>query len=323
LRSPLAYALPTIKRVRIVRRADGYFCQFCIAVCRVVHHKPSGTQRGIDVGINAYYTDSAGTKVENPRYVKQAEERLSYWHREVSRKGIRYKKQKKPKTSKKQNTYPKGQPVVKVARVPEKHWHTPATTNQTIRRNQRRQRPHHPPPPPPPNQNIPPAEGKQSHHYQKAKKHLANTYLHLQRQREDYARKTACALVTSSDLIAYEDLQIRNMVKNHSLAKAISDVSWGRFLHWVRYYASQQGIPCIAVPPQFTSQDCSGILPDGSRCPERVHKSLSVRTHVCPRCGLVIDRDHNSGKLVLERGLLHLAISSSVPSGRRKQAHPA
>jgi len=155
----LAYALSTIKRVRLIRRADGYFCQFCIAVCRVVHHKPSGTQRGIDVGINAYYTDSAGTKVENPRYVKQAEERLSYWHREVSRKGIRYKKQKKPKASKKQNTYPKGHPVVKVARVPEKHWHNPATTNQTLRRTQRRQRPHHPPPPPPPNQNIPPPKG--------------------------------------------------------------------------------------------------------------------------------------------------------------------
>ena len=50
LRSPAAYALPTIKRVRIVRRADGYFCQFCIAVCRVQAHEGTGVERGIDVG---------------------------------------------------------------------------------------------------------------------------------------------------------------------------------------------------------------------------------------------------------------------------------
>ena len=46
--------MPTIKRVRIVRRADGYFCQFCIAVCRVKAHEDTGVERGIDVGLNAY-----------------------------------------------------------------------------------------------------------------------------------------------------------------------------------------------------------------------------------------------------------------------------
>jgi putative transposase len=136
----------------------------------------------------------------------------------------------------------------------------------------------------------------------------------VQRQREDFARKTANALISSSDWIAFEDLQIRNLVKNHHLAKSITDAAWGRFLWWVQYYASMQAVPCIAVPPQFTSQDCSGILPDGSRCQSRVRKSLSVRTHICPRCGLVMDRDQNSGRLIKERGL-----ALSVPSGRRKQ----
>ena len=93
------------------------------------------------------------------------------------------------------------------------------------------------------------------------------------------------------------------MVKNHHLAKSISDASWGRFLWWVQYYAAQQGIRAMAVPPQYTSQDCSGILPNGNRCLERVTKSLSVRTHVCPRCGLVLDRDHNSARLIKERAL--------------------
>jgi putative transposase len=56
------------------------------------------------------------------------------------------------------------------------------------------------------------------------------------------------------------------------------------------------------VPPAFTSQDCSGVLPDGSRCTQRVAKSLSVRAHVCPSCGLVLDRDENAAKNILRAG---------------------
>src|SRR5215471_14748183 len=85
LRSPAAYALPTIKRVRIVRRADGYFCQFCIAVCRVQAHEDTGVERGIDVGLSAYYTDSEGKKVENPRFFRKAERKVAQVQRQVSR----------------------------------------------------------------------------------------------------------------------------------------------------------------------------------------------------------------------------------------------
>src|SRR5262249_1508447 len=121
-------------------------------------------------------------------------------------------------------------------------------------------------------------------------------YLKVQRQRKDFAAKAASALVKSSDFIAYEDLKIANLVKNHRLAKSISDASWGLFLSWVRYYGWLHGIPMVAVPPQFTSQDCSG-------CGERVQKSLSMRTHVCPSCGLVLDRDHNAARNILESAL--------------------
>src|SRR5215831_16602364 len=100
----------------------------------------------------------------------------------------------------------------------------------------------------------------------------------------------------SCDAIAYEALQIRNMVKTHHLAKSISDASWARFLWWVAHYARLHGIMAIAVLPQWTTQDCSGRLPDGTPCPVRVRKSLSVRTHRCPRCGLVLDRDHNAAR---------------------------
>ena len=104
----------------------------------------------------------------------------------------------------------------------------------------------------------------------------------------------------------------------------MNDAAWGRFLWWVQYYAAMQAVPCLAVPPQFTSQDCSGTLRDGSRCPERVAKSQSRRTHVCPRCGLVMDRDENAARLIKERALHLLARTDvSVPLGRRKRPHPA
>jgi putative transposase len=123
---------------------------------------------------------------------------------------------------------------------------------------------------------------------------LARAYLKVQRQREDFARKTASTLITSGEMIAYEHLQIANLVKNRKLAKAITDASWGRFLWWLKYYGLVYDVQVIAVEPAFTSQDCAG-------CGRRVQKSLSVRTHVCPGCGLVLDRDHNAAINILAK----------------------
>jgi putative transposase len=135
---------------------------------------------------------------------------------------------------------------------------------------------------------------KGSANRKKARKTLAKGYMKVQRQREDFARKTANALVTSHDLIAYEHLQIANLVRNRKLAKSISDASWGRFLACLNYYAAIHGIPVIAIAPHFTSQNCSG-------CGTLVKKSLSVPTHVCPHCGLVLDRDHNAAINILRK----------------------
>jgi hypothetical protein len=107
-------------------------------------------------------------------------------------------------------------------------------------------------------------------------------------------------LARSSDLIASEDLPMAHLVKNHHLAKRISDASWGLFLAWVRYDGQVHGIPSSLSPLGFTTQDCSG-------CGYRVKKSLSMRTHLCPNCGLVLDRDYHAALNILAAALVLVA----------------
>ena len=96
-------------------------------------------------------------------------------------------------------------------------------------------------------------------------------------------------LLHQYDAIYLEDLRVANMVRNHHLAKSISDAGWAQFRTIFVAMAPYAGRRVIAVPAQYTSPDCSG-------CGERVLKSLSVRTHVCTSCGLVLDRDENAAR---------------------------
>jgi putative transposase len=143
---------------------------------------------------------------------------------------------------------------------------------------------------------------KGSNRLRKAVKLLAKAHQHIRNQRRDFQHQEACKLVRQYDTIYYEDLQTANMVRNHHLAKSISDAAWSAFLTILVFKAAYAGKQAVAVPPAFTSQDCSGVLPDGTPCNERVWKSLSVRTHVCARCGLVLDRDHNAARNILALG---------------------
>lgn len=85
------YHLKAIKRVRIVRRSDGYYCQFCVAVERNVSIEPTGKCLGIDVGLSKFYTASDGSTVENPRHLRKAEKALKRAQRRVSSKFRRSK----------------------------------------------------------------------------------------------------------------------------------------------------------------------------------------------------------------------------------------
>ena len=86
------------------------------------------------------------------------------------------------------------------------------------------------------------------------------------------------------------------MVRNRHLAKSISDAAWTTFRTWVEYFGKVFGVVTIAVPPHYTSQNCSN-------CGKVVKKSLSVRTHICPHCGHTQDRDWNAARNILEKGL--------------------
>jgi putative transposase len=154
---------------------------------------------------------------------------------------------------------------------------------------------------------------KQSRNYHKARKRYARKHLRVSRQREEFVKSVALRLVKSNDLIAQVDLNIKGMVKNRHLAKSITDAGWSVFRQWLQYFGDKYGKLTIAVSPHNTSQDCSN-------CGQKVQKSLSTRTHVCPHCGYTDCRDTNAALNILQKGLSSvgrtqtLNASGEIPS---------
>jgi putative transposase len=125
-------------------------------------------------------------------------------------------------------------------------------------------------------------------------KHI-RAHQRVRRQRQDFHHKAALALVRENDAIYHEALQPATMVKNHHLAKSISDAGWGAFLIILTDKAACAGRRIVAVNPASTSQTCSG-------CGIMVQKGLSVRWHSCPECGASLHRDHNAAKNIERAG---------------------
>ena len=134
-----------------------------------------------------------------------------------------------------------------------------------------------------------------SNRRRKAVNLLAKAHQKVKRQRRGFHHKTALALVREHDTIYHEDLQPTNMMKNHHLAKSITDAGWGAFLIILAYKAAYAGRRIVAVNPAFTSQMCSG-------CGVLVSKGLSVRWHSCPDCGTSLHRDHNAARNIERLG---------------------
>ena len=243
------YQPEQIKRVRLLRRADGYYCQFCISIEVKQELKPAKQNIGLDVGLKYFYADSNGHTEFNPRFYRQAEKKLNRLNRKKSKKYDPQKKEdKKP----------------------------------------------------------------QSQNYHKARVRYSKSHLKVSRQREEHAKRLARCVVTSNDVIAYEDLKVKNLVKNRKLSKSISDAGWSQFRKWLEYFGKKFGKITVAVPPDYTSQDCPN-------CQARVQKSLSTRTHIC-KCGYTEDRDIAASINILKKGLSTVGhtgtnVWGDLPSG--------
>lgn len=223
-----------LNRVRVVRRADGYYAQFCLDTERVEAGVYSGSVVGIDLGLKYFIKDSQGNEVECPKPYRKLHKRLKAAQRRLSRKFRRSKKGEQKK--------------------------------------------------------------QQSQNYHKQRPIVGRIHLKIQRQRKDFATKTARCVVKSHDLVAYEDLNVAGLVRNRHLSKSISDAGWSTFRTWLEYYGKLWSKVIVAVNPAYTTQDCSG-------CGYRSKKSLSTRTHSCSQCGLEMCRDLNAALNILKKGL--------------------
>lgn len=236
-------SLEQIKRVRILRRADGYYVQFSVQLDprdTVEPVTPSQKAVGIDLGIKYFLADSLGNIEPSPQFYRRGEQQLNRLNRKKSKK------------------FRKGKP--------------------------------------------------QSKNYSKARRLYAIKHLKVSRQREEFAKRVALRLIKSNDLVAYEDLNVKGMVKNRRLSKSISDAGWSIFRRWLDYFGYKYEKVTIAVAPHNTSQNCSD-------CGDKVQKSLSTRTHLCPYCNYVEDRDINAAINILQKGLSTVGQTESYKLG--------
>jgi putative transposase len=133
---------------------------------------------------------------------------------------------------------------------------------------------------------------KYSNNWKMQCKVVSKIHRKVANQRKDFNHKLSRDLVNDYDLVVFEDLKIRNMVKNHHLSKSIHDASWGQLIQMTEYKAEEAGKHVELVNPYNTSQTCSN-------CGNIVKKGLSARIHTCPHCGLVLDRDVNAAINIL------------------------
>ncbi len=247
------YSKDQIKRVRIIKRADGYYVQFCVKVDVEIETEPTNNTIGLDLGLNYFIADSngllrrgcAGAGVwESPKFYRKAEHQLNRANRKKSKK---YRRGVKP----------------------------------------------------------------QSNNYHKARNRYARKHLRVSRQRKEYCKRAAYCVIQANDLVAYENLNVKGLIRNRRLAKSISDAGWYTFREWLEYFGHKYGKVTVAVPPHYTSQNCSN-------CCETVKKSLSCRTHVCNHCGYVADRDVNAARNILQKGLTTVGQTGSHTLGESR-----
>lgn len=230
---------------------------------------PTGQQVGIDVGLKTFATLSDGQAVANPRFFRHEEQALGKAQRKHqvtvdAHKAIRAAVTRRMKEA---------QPDLDQQHV----WQ--AVSQDTAERAAWQRR-------------------------QQRRRVAARVYERARWKREDFAHQHSRRIVNQFDLIAVEDLTVRNLVQNPHLAKSIHDAAWTHFRELTACKAAWADRRYIAVNPAYTSQDCSGC---GHR---KTDLTLSDRIYHCLACGLVIDRDLNAALNILARGRACLGLAS-------------
>ncbi|MEG4487754.1 RNA-guided endonuclease TnpB family protein [Microcoleus sp. D2_18a_B4] len=154
---------------------------------------------------------------------------------------------------------------------------------------------------------------KGSNSRNKARKRVAKLHQKITRCREDFLHKLSRKLVDKNQVIVVENLAVKNMVRNHKLAKSIADLGWGQFCTMLKYKAEWSGKIYIEVDRFFpSSKTCNHCLHRTSEMP------LDIRLWQCPKCGTLHDRDINAAKIIRDEGLRMLEVGhTSVASGER------
>ena len=212
-----------------------------------IPYPKTGKAVGMDMNLNNFLTDSDGTVIDTPKYLKKSEKKLKKAQRKLSRM---YESAKKD--------------------------------NRKL---------------------------SESKNYQKQRQKLAEIHKHVANQRKDFIRRIADREVKNHDFLFAEDLKVRNLMKNHRVAKAIADSGWRMFLTQLKWCATKHGRICVLVNPKNTTQTCSSC---GYVCTGDDHIALGVEEWTCPECGTHHIRDLNAAINIKNTGLLYLK-ESGIP----------
>ncbi len=231
----LSRALPDIvKNCTVKRELNRWYVCFSVEVQPKCLRLSMNKSIGIDMGIKNFATLSDGAVIDNPKYLKESEDKLKHEQRALSKKR------------------------------------------------------------------------KGSHNRSKQKFILAKVHRKIKDQRNDFQHKVSRNIVNKFDTIYVEDLSISNMIKNHHLAKSISDVSWGYFVQKLEYKAEEAGTRVIRVSPNYTSKTCSV-------CGYVKHDlTLKDRVWTCPICNTEHDRDVNASENIKQKGIQDRARNARI-----------